>query len=155
MHVALERISTIKNVLAQVSARVSFVHRLLEDVELFVELHPHVNVCDLRLRGVSGYDRSFEKLMRVRLHQHPVAEGRRFGLIRVDAQKRVGAILRQETPFHPGREPRTTASAQVGLLDLLDDLLRRHFQRLAQGLISAARFVHLERGRVLDVPIPQ
>ena len=47
-------------------------------------------------------------------------------------------VLGQEAPLHAGREARAAAAAQVGLLDRLDDLVRRQRQVLLQVRVAAA-----------------
>src|SRR5690606_34549484 len=62
-------------------------------------------------------------------------------------------VLWHERPLHARREARAAAAAQAAVLDDVDDLVRRHAERLLQRRITAALLPALEcaRFRIAEV----
>src|SRR5215471_10369737 len=62
--------------------------------------------------------------------------GARFTFVAVDQDVlRLGRVFRDKRPLHSSREAGAPTPAKVGRLDLVDDLVRLHFQRLAYSLV--------------------
>src|SRR5438270_5525637 len=75
--------------------------------------------------------------MRIMLQNQAVFAGTGFALITVD-QNVFGLVrlLGNESPFHAGREAGAAASAKIGSLDFIDNVVRLHLQRLLDGLVA-------------------
>jgi hypothetical protein len=63
------------------------------------------------------------------------------------------AIGRQEGPLHTRRETGPAATAQIRLLDELDQFIRGHLQRLGRALVAAGLFIHVDRRAVGHVDV--
>src|SRR5437763_1055420 len=77
-----------------------------------------------------------------------------FTIVGVDDEvERPSVVLRNDRPLRPRREPGAAETAEVRLLDLLDD--RRGVQglRLRPGRVAAGRAVRLERMGVRAVEV--
>src|SRR5207244_9727197 len=66
-----------------------------------------------------------------------VFAGPGFALVTVD-QNVLGLVglFGYKGPFHAGREAGAAASAEVGSLDFVDDVVRLHLQRLLDSLVA-------------------
>ena len=62
-------------------------------------------------------------------------------------------VLRDEAPLHAGREAGAAPAAQAGVLDLLDDGVGLHAERLLQRAVAAADLVGRERPGAVGVPV--
>src|SRR5215467_14622276 len=75
--------------------------------------------------------------MRIVFQNETVFAGARFAFVAVDQDVlRLGRVFRDKRPLHPSREAGAPTPAKVGRLDLVDDLVRLHFQRLAYSLVT-------------------
>ena len=100
--------------------------------------------------GVARDDAALHERERVRLQDRLVVERAGVALLAVaeDVLLR-GGVAREEAPLHAGGERRAAASAQAGVLDLVERLLRRERrQRLVEPGEAAARYVLVDVGRV-------
>ena len=151
MDVAIHRIVGTEHVIPEEPRRVGLVQGPLQDVELLVKLHPHVDVGHRRAGGEAGDQYALQQLVRVLLHQHTITERTRFGLVGVDAQVGDLAVGRQERPLHPRREARPSTAAQATVLDHLHGLLRGPAgdHLLGRG-VASARTIDLQGVAVLD-----
>src|SRR5262249_26087589 len=83
-----------------------------------------------------------------------ILAGARLGLVRVQRQVvRLAVALRDERPLLAGGEAGPAATAQAGLLDLGDDLVRRRVQRLGQRLVAAGPAVGGEGEALWIIPV--
>ena len=74
-------------------------------------------------------------------------------LVGVDHQVvRLAVALRDELPLHPGGEARAAAAAQTGVLDVRDEVVRRHGEGLAQPLVALVPAVGVQRPGLRLVP---
>ena len=88
--------------------------------------------------------------MRIAGEQGSVHERARLAFVAVDDDVLVlaGRILRR-LPFQTGRESTTAAAAQVGLLDLVDDLVGAHLEeRFRQRGVSTERQIVVDAHRI-------
>ena len=71
------------------------------------------------------------------LEDQPVFASARLALVAI-AQHilRHRRLLGHERPLHPGRESGATAPAQSGILDLINNGVRFHRERLLHGLVA-------------------
>ena len=60
-----------------------------------------------------------------------------------------GRLLGDERPLHPGAEARAAAPPQAGVLDLIDDGVRLHAERLLHGLVAVQLEIAVNIGRTL------
>ncbi len=121
---------------------------LLDDVGGFGKLFADVDVSHLGSHRIAGDHHALDKLVGILVDDVAVLEGAGFGLVAVaDQVDRLGVVGRNESPLHPGRESRSAASPQAGLLDLLDDLGGFHLEGLPEFLVAAVGEVGLD-GRI-------
>ena len=151
VNIDLEVESTPVNILAEVTGLASLGNRLFEDSIAVDVLEPDVDVSRGRLGREAGDQNAFEKLVGVQLHQQPVVERRRLGLVGVDAHERLFPIFRKKRPLQARREPRATTTAQLGILDDAGHLVGVELgQGLASRLIATARLIDLEQMAIGD-----
>ncbi len=88
--------------------------------------------------------------MRIVLKDQPVFAGAGLALIAV-AQHifRLRRLLRNERPLHSSVESRAAAPAQAGILDLIDDGVRLHAERLLHGLVAVKLEIAVDIRRAL------
>ena len=88
--------------------------------------------------------------MRIMLEDQAVFAGARLALVAV-AQNILGLrrLLGHERPLHPGGEARAAAPAKPRVLDLIDDGVRRHGERLLHGLVAVEFEVAIDFSRTL------
>jgi hypothetical protein len=123
---------------AQIPLLVGLGHGPLEYQARAQELTTRVDEGPVRADGEGRDDRPLDQLVRVSFNQFSVVERARLGLVEVhDEVRGLARVLRHECPLLPGREPRPTAPAQAGRLDLLDHVRRVHSERLVQRLVAA------------------
>ena len=110
----------------------------------------HVLAADVDVARV-GLDRepadrgALDELEGRLLHELLVLEGAGLALVGVaDEVVRPLLLLGQAVPLDPGREARAAAPAQARGLDLVDDRLALHPERLPQALVAAFGEVALE-----------
>src|SRR5690348_7188143 len=60
---------------------------------------------------------------------------------------RFGRLLGNKRPLHPGRKPGAATSAQPGVLDLINNGVGLHGQRLLHGLVAIEFEVALDVSR--------
>ena len=102
----------------------------------------------LRAHRQPGDHHAFNHRVRIVLENQPVFAGPGLALVAI-AQNvfRLGRLLGHERPLHPGRESRPAAPAQAGILDLIDDGVRLHAERLLHGLVAVKLEVAVDVGR--------
>src|SRR4029077_20527416 len=62
---------------------------------------------------------------------------------------RLGRLFGHERPLHPRRESCPAASAQTRILDLIDNGVRLHGERLLQSLVAVQFEITIDVGRTL------
>ncbi len=76
---------------------------------------------------------------RIPLHQHPIFESPRFGLVAVgDHVLRLTGCLADSVPFDTYGERRASSTAQARGLQLLDDRIRAHLPGLREDLETSS-----------------
>src|SRR5690606_3854368 len=94
-----------------------------------------------------------DQRVRVVHHQRQVLAGARLALVGVDDEVvRLPVVLRNEAPLETRREPRAAASAQPRVLDELNQVVRVHGERLAQGEVAVELLIDLKPPRVRRQP---
>ena len=138
-----------QDVLAEEPLRVRLFDGAIQDASAVVELAADVDVRRLAPDRVRGEDHPLDELVRIVLHQEPVLEGPRLGLVRVaeEVDRLALRVLGKEAPLDAGREARAAAAADVGLLDLFGDLLGRHAaaEHPAQPRVAAVGEIGVDR----------
>jgi len=142
-----------EDALAEVALGTGLLDRGVEDVGLQDVLAADV---DERLVGphrVGGDDHPLDERVGVLLHELAVLEGPRLGLVGVADEVLVHGALRDERHLLAHREAGAAAAADRRGVELGDDLLMGHGQRLAHRVVAAAALVAVDRGqrRVVDV----
>src|SRR3954468_19408539 len=141
----LERVVRPEDAVAEVALGLRLLDGLLEARRLPVVLAADV---DERARGADDVrrdDHALDQHVRRLLHELAVLEGARLGLVGVAHEVLVHRALGQEGDLLAHREAGAAAPADARGLELVQDLGRRHGQRLAQRLVAAAPRVHVER----------
>ena len=115
---------------------------MLDQVTVFAA---NVDPAALGADGAGGNQAALDQPERIVLQNDAVLAGARLGLVGVDHDiLRLGRLAIDETPLHPGREARAAASTQVRSLHLVDDLVGRHRQGLAEAGEALVREKRLE-----------
>src|SRR6185295_135146 len=144
-----------QNVLAEETPGTGLLHRLLEGPIPLVEFAPDIEEGEIRLDGVGREDDPLQDQVRILFDQETVLERAGLALIGVDAEvARLVFGLRQEAPFHPGREPGAAAAAQARRLHLLEQLRGRELlQGTPQSLVASRGEVRVDRlrGGLVDI----
>ena len=139
-----------EDVLAEESVFLGLSERGLQVQGHLRRVVPGVDVALLRAYGIGAYDQALEHLVRIAGEHGPVHEGRRLALVPVDDD--VLGLLRRVLgglPFQAGGEAAAAAAAQIGLLHLLQHLVRAHLgERLGQRGVAADRKVVVDAHRV-------
>ena len=135
-----------EDAVAQVAAVVGLADRRVEDLGLELVLAADEDERAVGARGHRADDAALDQQVRVLLHQQAVLERARLGLVRVAAEVLVHRALGQEAGLLAHREAGAAASAQPGVLQLVQQLVLLHLgQRLAQRAVAAQPFVHVDR----------
>ncbi len=84
------------------------------------------------------------------LENQAIFAGAGFALVAI-AQDilRLGRLLGHERPLHPRRESRAAAPAQAGILDLVNNGVRFHGERLLHGFVAVQFEIAVDVGRTL------
>ena len=141
--------------------RIGVLDRLLHDHRQIAILAANVDVRRVRADGERGDHRAFNHGVRIVLENQAVFAGAGLALIAV--AKHIlwfGRLLRDKRPLHPGAEPGAAASAQAGVLHLVDDGVRLHGERLLHGLVAVQFEIAIDIRRALakalrDRPVPR
>ena len=133
-----------EDLLAHEPGGARFGERGVEDVGLQHVLTPDVDERARRAGGVGGDHDPLEQHVRGLLHQLAVLEGAGLGLVGVAHQVLVHPALGQERDLLAHLKAGPPAPAQGGGFELVQHRFGRHRQRLAQRLVAAAAFVHLQ-----------
>ena len=145
----LDLLTGAEHVLPEEARLVGLVHRRLEDVGLEVVLAADVDEAAVGTGGARRDCDSLDQLVRVLLDQLAVLEGSRFGLVGVAAEVLVHVAARQEGGLLAHREAGAAAAAKARVLELLQDLLRRHLlEGLLDRSVAAELAVGVDRGEV-------
>ncbi len=84
---------------------------------------------------------------RIAFHQHAVREGTRVALVGIAGHVLLRCRrIEHRLPLDASRERRTTAAAQTGVRNGLNDLRRLHLQRLPQAAVALVLHVVLNVG---------
>jgi hypothetical protein len=87
--------------------------------------------------------------MRVIVQDVAILESAWLGLVTVAGDvMRLAVIMTDEPPLHATRESSSATTAQIGLLDLVDDLLGLHPESFLEFLVTAIFDVTLDVGSV-------
>lgn len=111
MQIHVEVFAAAENVFAEQVCRVAILDRLLECSITASELVPQIDVGRAALDRVAGDGDPLNDLMRIALHDDPIVERPRLGLVGVDREINCRRVLRQERPLHAGRKPRPAAAS--------------------------------------------
>ena len=127
-----------KNIFPEITARIRFRNRRVDDIQHVAILPANINEALMRADSASRNDHAFDHLMRIHFHQRPVFASPRLGFVRVaNHVSRFRRIFRYKKPLHARGEARAAAPAQVGFFHFFDDAFRRHLlQRFFQRLIT-------------------
>src|SRR5207249_4975079 len=119
------------DVLAQPASGVSFFHCPIEAIGWPKILAPNVDVRLVAPDREGSDQHALQKCMRVALEDVSILESPRFPFVGVDDQiLGFRAALWDERPFSSCRKSGSAQTAKVGPRDLVDDLRRRHRERL-------------------------
>ncbi len=129
---------------------VGVANRFLHDLQQISVLAANVDVAALRAHGQRADHDAFDHRVRIVLENQAVFAGAGLALVAVAQHVfRLGRLLGHERPLHPGREPGAAAAAQAGILDLVDDGVRLHGERLLHGLVAVELEIAVDVGRTL------
>ena len=104
--------------------RVRLRDRLIHHIDQVAILAANVDVARVRIHRQARDQHAFDQLVRIVLDQHAIFAGAGLALVAVDHDVLgLGRGARHEAPLHSRGEARAAAAAQVGGLDLFDDLL--------------------------------
>ena len=142
-----------QDIFAEIVVGVGLCDGGVDDSLLHRELAAQVGVCGMRTDGAARDHDSLDDAVRIEFELVAIREGAGLALVGVAAQvDRLLRVLRDEAPLDAGRKRRAAASAQIRVLDLVDNLLGLHLeQRLAQRLVAAVADVHVELAKVRDI----
>jgi hypothetical protein len=120
---------------------------MIEKITVFAA---DVDVAALRAHGQRADHDAFDHRVRIVLEDQAVFAGAGFAFVAV-AQNifRLGRLLGDERPLHAGGESGAAAAAQAGILDLVDDGVRLHGERLLHGLVAVEFEIAVEVRRTL------
>jgi len=144
------------DVLAEVAGGPGGVDRNLQPRLRQRVLTPDVEVAAGRVRGVALDRHGLDERERIVLHEHPILERARLGLVGVadDVVRALGA-RRDRGPLPARRECRAAAAHEPRVGDLPDRGLGAHRQRVLESLVAAIREVVVEGAWVDDPDPPQ
>src|SRR5262249_36127954 len=133
-----------EDVLAKKTLGVSVGNCLAHDVDQVAVFAANVDIADLRSDRQTGNDHSLDHRMWIVLQNKPVLAGAALGFVAVHQNVRgLVRLLGHKPPLHAGGKSRPTASAQVGSLDLINNVVGLHGQRFLHSLVA----VKLQVGR--------
>src|SRR6267154_1101278 len=113
-------------------------------------LAANVTVAGMRTHGDGSNRPAFDYRVRAVLENEAVFAGARLALVPVAEDIfRLGRLLRDERPFHAGREASAAASSQARIFDLRDDRVRLHAERLLYGFVTVQFQVAIDIRRSL------
>ena len=113
------------------------------------ELAADVDVARLGADRVRADRAALDEGVRRPAHDFAILERARLGFVGVAAEVVRLAVARlHERPLHARREAGAAAAAQPRFLDDVDDVARRHAERLLQRLVAAALLPAVERDRL-------
>ena len=116
----------------------------------------NVDVGCPRAHRETGDQRAFDQLVRIVADDLAVLARTRLGLVGIDHQEArppVAAFLGHERPFHAGGEAGPAASAQAGVLHLLDDRVLPTLQQRLGVIPVAPRHRGLQAPRLIAVEV--
>ena len=149
MNVDLDIHTLAQHILAQIVLRTGFFDGGDQNFRALRHFATDVNVGGLGADGITGDDHPFDQLVRVIVHQLPVFEGPRLGLVSVaDQINRLAGAFGKETPFQSTGETSAAPTADFAVLDLIYNFFRLQAKRLAQRSIAARLFVIRQRSGV-------
>jgi hypothetical protein len=142
-----------QNVFAQIARAVCLIDGFAHLASALHIFAPNVDIAAACPHRVARDNYPLDELVWRTIHQLEVFEGAGFALVGV-AQHivRLLVVFRDAVPFNPCGEACAAAPTQPRFLNLVDDRLTLHLQRLAQRLIAAVRFVHRYLIIVRNVP---
>ena len=150
MPVDLEVASAAEDVFAKEAFGIGIADRFLHDYREIAVLTADVNVAAGRAHRQSCDDDAFDDGVRIVLEDQAVFAGAGLAFVAVAENIfRFGRLLGHERPLHARGESRAAASAEGGVLDLVDDGVRLHGERLLHGFIAVKFEIALEAGRAL------
>ena len=145
-----------EDVLAEEAGLLRGRERLLETHDRERVLGAHVNKSFSRADRVGGDEHALDEGVRIALDHRAVHERAGVALVRVaDEVLLVALRVARGVPLEPGGEARAAASGEAGDLDLLDHLLRRHREDLADRLVAIHRLVGRDVLGVDEAAVPQ
>ena len=150
MQLDLEAKATAQDVVAQQAVGLGLRQCGLDVFDQSRGIVPGVNETLLRTDGIGADDQPFEHLVRVAREHGAVHERSGLALVAVDDDVLglLGGVL-GGFPLRAGRKAAAAASAQIGLLHLVEHLVRRHAgQGLDQCRVAADGQVVLDAQRV-------
>ena len=118
-----------------------------------------VDVYRFRLDGPGRDQRAFDKTVRIPFQVIAVLECPGFAFVDVDRDQPGPGLAAQDAPFPAGRETGASQSAQVRLLQHVDDLFRRVTavaairQQFVTALCEVVRITDCVRFRAYRVPV--
>ena len=140
-------------VLADVARGACVSERRIDAALLHGEFAAQVNVRGMRADRAAGDQDALDDAVRIVFELIAIGEGARLALIAIDADvNRFFRILGNKTPLHSRRKRRAAASAEIRVLDFVDDVVGRHLEEcLARGLVAVVRQVHVELAKIRDI----
>jgi hypothetical protein len=101
------------------------------------------------VEGVGGDGHPLDELVRVVVKDVTILEGARFGLVTVAGDVvRLAVIMPDESPLHSAGETCTTATTEVGLLDLINNLFGLHPESFLELGVATVLYVAINVGGV-------
>jgi len=138
VNVDFEIVAGAANALAEKVFRLGLGNRLLEDFRAKHEFAPDIDIGEMDVVGIARDDHPFEHLVRVLVDDLAVLEGAGLRFVGVaDEIDRLGVFLGiDEAPFHAAGKSGAAAPAQLGGLDLGDDVGPLHGEGFFQVLVA-------------------
>src|SRR5262249_51656973 len=117
------------------------------------ELAAKVDVAGVRIYCAATDQDAFDDSVRIVFELVAIGKGPGLAFIGIAADvDRLLVVGRDEAPLRAGRKGRPAASAQVRIVDLVENLWRLQLnQRLAQGVETAIGPVHVKTIEVRDI----
>src|SRR5262245_47155290 len=99
--------------------------RSFKDAIAVTEFSAYIDERRMTRDGICRNDHSFDELMWISLHEHPILAGPGLTLVGVTAKvDRLASVLRNKAPLQACRKPRTAATAQAAGFGHLDNFSR-------------------------------
>ena len=119
-------------------------------IEKIAILAANVDVAALRAHGQRADHHALDHRVRIVLENQAVFAGAGLALVAVAEHVfRLGRLLGYKRPLHAGGESRAAAAAQTGILDLVNDGVGLHGERLLHGLVAVEFEIAVDIGRTL------